>query len=37
MKFIFVDTMDEVITNALRKKMRRIAHGRRPGRSRATH
>jgi ATP-dependent Lon protease len=38
MKFIFVDTMDEVITNALKKKMvRRIVHGRRPGRSRATH
>jgi ATP-dependent Lon protease len=38
MKFIFVETMDEVISSALRKKPpRRIAHRRLPGRSRATH
>ncbi|HTP05772.1 MAG TPA: endopeptidase La [Nitrospirota bacterium] len=38
MKFIFVETMDEVISSALRKKLpRRIAHRRLPGRSRATH
>ena len=38
MQFIFVETMDEVISNALRKKLlRRIAHKRLPGRSRATH
>ncbi|MDA8424247.1 MAG: endopeptidase La [Nitrospiraceae bacterium] len=38
MKFIFAETMDEVIANALRKKLpRRIAHKRLPGRSRATH
>jgi len=38
MQFIFVETMDEVILNALRKKMQfRIAHKRLPGRSRATH
>ncbi len=38
MKFIFAETMDDVITTALRKKqMRRIAHKRLPGRSRATH
>ena len=38
MKFIFVETMDEVISSALRKKSpRRIAHRRLPGRSRATH
>ncbi len=38
MKFIFVETMDEVISSALRKKpFRRIAHRRLPGRSRATH
>jgi len=38
MKFIFVETMDEVISSALRKKPpRRIAHQRLPGRSRATH
>ncbi len=38
MQFIFVETMDEVISNALRKTLpRRIAHKRLPGRSRATH
>ena len=38
MKFIFVETMDEVISSALRRKQpRRIAHRRLPGRSRATH
>lgn len=38
MKFIFVDTMDEVIQSALRKKLpRRVAHTRLPGRSRTTH
>jgi ATP-dependent Lon protease len=38
MKFIFVETMDEVISSALRKRLpRRIAHRRLPGRSRATH
>ena len=38
MKFIFAETMDEVIANALRKKMpRRIARKKLPGRSRATH
>jgi ATP-dependent Lon protease len=38
MKFIFVETMDEVISSALRKKPhRRIEHRRLPGRSRATH
>jgi ATP-dependent Lon protease len=38
MKFIFVETMDEVISSALRKKLpRRIEHRRLPGRSRATH
>ncbi len=38
MKFIFVDTMDEVIHSALRKRLpRRVAHKRLPGRSRATH
>jgi ATP-dependent Lon protease len=38
MQFIFVETMDEVIANALRKKLKsRIAHKRLPGRSRATH
>jgi ATP-dependent Lon protease len=38
MKFIFVETMDEVISSALSKKPpRRISHRRLPGRSRATH
>jgi len=38
MKFIFAETMDEVILNALRKKTpRRVAHKKLPGRSRATH
>ncbi|HUI46232.1 MAG TPA: endopeptidase La [Nitrospirota bacterium] len=38
MQFIFVETMDEVISNALRKKLlHRIAHKRLPGRSSATH
>jgi ATP-dependent Lon protease len=38
MKFIFAETMDEVIFNALRKKLpRRIVHKKLPGRSRATH
>jgi ATP-dependent Lon protease len=38
MQFIFVETMDDVITNALRAKtVRRIARKRLPGRSRATH
>ncbi len=38
MQFIFVETMDEVISSALRKTLpRRIAHKRLPGRSRATH
>ena len=38
MKFVFAETMDDVINMALRKKLpRRIAHGRKPGRSRATH
>ena len=38
MKFIFAETMDDVISTALRKKLpRRIAHKKLPGRSRATH
>ena len=38
MKFIFAETMDDVILNALRKKQpKRIAHKKLPGRSRATH
>jgi ATP-dependent Lon protease len=38
MKFIFAETMDEVIANALRKKApRRIVHKKLAGRSRATH
>ena len=38
MHFIFATTMDDVIQTALRKKKaRRIAHKRLPGRSRATH
>jgi len=38
MHFIFAETMDEVIVNALRKKQpRRVVHKKRPGRSRATH
>jgi ATP-dependent Lon protease len=38
MKFIFAETMDDVINTALRKKIRRrITHGKKPGRSRATH
>ena len=38
MKFILAETMDDVISTALRrKKPQRIAHKRLPGRSRATH
>jgi ATP-dependent Lon protease len=38
MKFILAETMDDVISTALRRKHpRRIAHKRLPGRSRATH
>ena len=38
MKFILAETMDDVISSALRrKKPQRIAHKRLPGRSRATH
>ena len=38
MKFILAETMDDVISTALRRKNpRRIAHKRLPGRSRATH
>jgi ATP-dependent Lon protease len=38
MKFIFAETMDDVITTALQKKRaRRIARKKLPGRSRATH
>ena len=38
MKFVFAETMDDVISTALRKKRpRRITRGKRPGRSRATH
>jgi ATP-dependent Lon protease len=38
MQFIFAETMDDVISSALRKKaVRRVAHKKLPGRSRATH
>jgi ATP-dependent Lon protease len=38
MKFVFAETMDDVISTALRRvKPQRIAHKRLPGRSRATH
>ncbi len=38
MKFVLAETMDDVISTALRrKKPQRIAHKRLPGRSRATH
>jgi ATP-dependent Lon protease len=38
MQFIFAETMDEVIASALRgNTIRRIAHKKRPGRSRSTH
>jgi ATP-dependent Lon protease len=38
MRFIFAETMDDVIASALRKTLpRRIALKKRPGRSRATH
>jgi ATP-dependent Lon protease len=38
MKFIFVETMDEVISNALRKNLQhRAVRVKLPGRSRATH
>jgi hypothetical protein len=38
MNFILAETMDDVFRTALQKKLpRRIAHGKKPGRSRATH
>ena len=38
MKFVFAETMDDVISTALRKKLpRRIVRAKRPGRSRSTH
>jgi hypothetical protein len=38
MHFIFAETMDDVISSALRKKqVRRVARKKLPGRSRATH
>jgi ATP-dependent Lon protease len=38
MNFVLAETMDDVIRTALKKKLpRRIARGKKPGRSRATH
>ena len=38
MKFVLAETMDDVIRTALQKKLpRRVARGKKPGRSRATH
>jgi ATP-dependent Lon protease len=38
MNFVLAETMDDVFRTALKKKLpRRIAHGKKPGRSRATH
>jgi ATP-dependent Lon protease len=37
MNFVLAETMDDVFRTALQKKPRRIAHGKKPGRSRATH
>jgi ATP-dependent Lon protease len=37
-KFVFAETMDDVIATALRKKLpRKVVHAKKPGRSRATH